>query len=246
MRRPTILLVLLFAGLGVFSRAQEHAAPAKPAGTAENPTAPAHAGGPEVEHAKPEAGGHEGKEAGGEDVEEAMKQSASVKWLGEKLGITDPRTAYWVFVAINFLVVAGFIGMLLKAKLPAAFRDRRATIQKRLEEARAASADASARLAEIESRLGRMDTEVAALRASAAEQSRAEAERFRASTEEERKKVVAAAEQEIAAAAGNARRELKHFAAELAVALAEKKIVVDETTDRALVRDFTRSVDGSN
>ena len=46
------------------------------------------------------------------------------------------------------------------------------------------------------------------------------------------------AEQEIASAAGSARRELRNYAAELAVSLAEKKIKVDSATDRELVRDF--------
>ena len=47
------------------------------------------------------------------------------------------------------------------------------------------------------------------------------------------------AEQEIAAAARLARGELKSYAAELAVSLAEKKIEVSAATDRALVREFT-------
>ncbi len=44
-----------------------------------------------------------------------------------------------------------------------------------------------------------------------------------------------AAEQEIAAASRVAQRDLKSFAAGLAVDLAEKKIHVDDATDKALV-----------
>ena len=50
---------------------------------------------------------------------------------------------------------------------------------------------------------------------------------------------MASAEQEIDMAANTARRELKSYAAKLAVELAEKKIRVDKDTDQALVREFT-------
>jgi F-type H+-transporting ATPase subunit b len=63
--------------------------------------------------------------------------------------------------------------------------------------------------------------------------------RVQAEVEEERRSIVTAAEQEITAAAGAARRELKAYAAELAVNLAEKKIKVSRDTDQMLVREFT-------
>ncbi len=47
-----------------------------------------------------------------------------------------------------------------------------------------------------------------------------------------------AAETEITAIARNARRELKGYAASLAVDLAARRIRVDEPTDHALVREF--------
>ena len=50
--------------------------------------------------------------------------------------------------------------------------------------------------------------------------------------------MIETAESEIAAAAKSARRELKIYAAELAVELAKKNIKVDPQTDAALVRDF--------
>jgi F-type H+-transporting ATPase subunit b len=60
-----------------------------------------------------------------------------------------------------------------------------------------------------------------------------------AGAEEERRRIVAAAEQEIAMAANAARRDLKSYAAELAVDLAAKKIQVGKDADQALVREFT-------
>ena len=66
----------------------------------------------------------------------------------------------------------------------------------------------------------------------------AEEARIRQAAEEDKHKVVQAAETEIAAIARNARRELKSYAASLAVDLASRKIRVDEPTDQALVREF--------
>jgi len=49
---------------------------------------------------------------------------------------------------------------------------------------------------------------------------------------------VESAGQEVEAAARLAQRDLKAYAAELAVSLAEKRIQVDAATDRALVESF--------
>ena len=50
------------------------------------------------------------------------------------------------------------------------------------------------------------------------------------------------AEQEIMAAAKLARRELKAFAADMAVTLAKKQIRVDPSTDQGLMRSFTEQL----
>ena len=52
------------------------------------------------------------------------------------------------------------------------------------------------------------------------------------------------AQTEIEALSNNARRELKAYAADLAVALAEKRIKVDAATDQQLVRSFTDQLAG--
>ena len=67
-----------------------------------------------------------------------------------------------------------------------------------------------------------------------------------AATEEEKRKIVQSAEQEIAAASNAARRDLKQYTAELAVSLAEKKIAVNEATDKILVGDFSARLADSN
>lgn len=186
----------------------------------------------------------EGKEAGhgGEEDEEAQfKYSASVQWLASKTGM-DKKTAYWVFLSLNFAVVAGFIVWAFRKSAPIQFRERTASIKKQLEEARAASEDANRRLAEVEERLARLDSEIAELRSQAERDSAAEEQRLRAQAEEDRQKIVTQAEQEIASAAKLARGELKRYVAELAVTLAEQKAHVTPQTDQALVHSFVEKL----
>jgi F-type H+-transporting ATPase subunit b len=165
-----------------------------------------------------------------------------VKKFGSLIGIKDAKTAYWVFTFLNFAILAIAIIIPAKKALPGMFRSRNASIQKSIEDARKASAEAHARLSAIQERLGRLDAEIAAIRSTAEEQGRAEEQRLLAVTEEEKKKILRSAEQEIASASATAQRELKQFAAELAVSLAEKKISVSESADRNLVREFTQSL----
>jgi F-type H+-transporting ATPase subunit b len=187
------------------------------------------------------AEGAKSKESESTDEEAKFKESASVKKLAGWLGITNNQ-AWWLSVLINFGIILAAILYAAKSRLPGMFRDRTSAIQKGMEEARRASAESSARLADIESRLGKLDSEIAAMRASAEQEAKAEEERLRVATEDEKKKILLAADQEIAAAANLARRQLKQFAAELAVSLAEKRINVNDAADKILVRDFTRNL----
>jgi F-type H+-transporting ATPase subunit b len=180
------------------------------------------------------------REAAGEeeDQSEQFKNSASVQLLARLTGMT-PRHAYWLAVLVNFAVIAAFIGWIARSRLPGVLRNRTTSIQKAMEEARRASQEANARLAQIEARLAKLDVEIGAMRAATDRDAAEEEARLRAAADEDVRKVVAAAEQEIAAAAKSARRDLKAFAADLAVSLAERKIRVDRATDQALVQNFS-------
>jgi len=107
-----------------------------------------------------------------------------------------------------------------------------------MQEAQKASAEARSRLAEIEARLAKLDTEIATMRDAAEKEAAAEEARIKAAAEEDARKIVQSAEQEIASAIKTARRELTAFAADLAVALAQKQIHVDASTDQAIVQNF--------
>jgi F-type H+-transporting ATPase subunit b len=170
-----------------------------------------------------------------------VKQAGAIKWVAKVTGLSLDH-AYWLCFGINFAIIFFFIVTFMRKKLPGFFKGRTAAIQKGIEEARKMSDEARARLAEVEARLSRLDADIAAMRSEAEQNARAEEQRLQASNEEERKRIVTSAEQEITMAANAARRDLKGYAARLAVDLAEKKIRVDQNADQALVREFTASL----
>jgi len=180
-----------------------------------------------------------------EDPTAQFKHSASVRLLSRITGLSTDN-AYWLAVVLNFAIVVGAIWWFSKKNLPAMFRNRTASIQKSLEEARRASEDANKRLSEIESRLSRLDQEISGMRAMSEKEAAAEEERIKAGTAEESRRIVESAQQEIAAATKAARRELIAHAADLAVTLASKQIKVDATTDQALVRRFAQQLSGDD
>ena len=190
-----------------------------------------------------EASGKEssGQETPNEDQTEQFKHSASIRLLAKITGLSLDG-AYWLAVLLNFAIVAGVIAWFSRKNLPAMFRNRTASIQQSLEEARRASEEANRRLSEIESRLGRLDEEISQMRAASEKEAAAEEERIRAAAAEDARRISASVEQEIAIAVKAARRELTVYAADLAVSLASKQIHVDTPTDQALVRRFAQQL----
>ena len=176
-----------------------------------------------------------------EDETAQFKHSASVQLIARITGLSLDG-AYWLAVLLNFAIVAGLIAWAAKKNLPAVFRNRTASIQKSLEEARKASEDANRRLADIESRLGHLDDEIHQMRAASEKEAATEEERIKVSAAEEGRRISESAGQEIAAVVKNARRELTAYAADLAVTLATKQIHVDTPTDQALVRRFAEQI----
>jgi len=176
-----------------------------------------------------------------DDTTSQLKHSASVRLISRVTGL-DLEASYWLAMVVNFAIVVAVIVWLAKKNVPAMFRNRTAMIQKGIEEARRASQEANRRLEEIESRLSRLDSELGGMRASAETEAAAEEQRIQAAAEEDARRIVETAEQEITAALRSARRELKGYAADLAVSLAEKQIHVDATKDQELVRNFARQL----
>ena len=190
---------------------------------------------------------HESREAAGEEKDEMdeFKHSSSVGLISRITGL-NLQQSYWLCLILNFAVIAGVILWAGRKYLPGVLRDRTAAIQKAMQEAQKASAEARHQLAEIEARLQKLDVEIGAMRDSAEKEGAAEEARIQAAAEEDARKIVASAEQEIAAAAKAARRQLTAHAADLAVALAQKQIHVDAATDQALVRNFSSQLGSTN
>lgn len=235
---PWLLAVVLACVLGsatVF-HAQESAKPAQPGhdATQSNNDQGTGVG---AELAK------ETREAAGEDEASTFKKSSAVQWLAKLTGGNVDR-AYWLAVLLNFVVVFLVLFWAAKKYLPGAFRARTESIQRAMEEARRASEDANRRLSEIELRLSKLGDEIKAMTATADREIGEEEARSKAVAEEETRRIVEAAEQEIDAAAKTARRDLTQYAADLAVTLAQRQIHVDESTDQALVRQFTNRIAG--
>jgi F-type H+-transporting ATPase subunit b len=191
----------------------------------------------------------ETREAAGEDKEEkdkaSFRQSASVRFIANKLGINTETASFLCFL-FNFGVIVGILIWATRKHLPRAFRARTAAIQKAMQEAQKASEEARRRLAEVESRLMRLDGEIGMMRNAAEKEAAAEESRIRAAAEEDARKMLESAQQEIAATAKAARRGLTAYAAELAVGLAQKQIRVDAATDQALVRNFAGQLGASS
>lgn len=126
--------------------------------------------------------------------------------------------------AANFVLLAAGLGYLIHKKGVALFAGRRRQIQQAIQEAARMKAEAEARAAELEQRLAGLASEVEALRSNARQETAAEAERARARLEQEVEKIQAQAQREIASAAQAARQELRGYAADLAVELAEQQL----------------------
>jgi len=187
----------------------------------------------------------ETREAAGEEDETAQfKQSASVRLLSKLTG-GNLQHAYWLAMLLNFLAIAAVLVWAGRKYLPGMFRDRTASIQRAMEEARRASEDANRRLSEIESRLAKLGDEISAMKAAGEQDMAAEEARIKAAADEDARKIVESAEQEIAAAAKAARRDLTAYAADLAIGLAKKQIHVDAGTDASLVRNFVDKLTGA-
>lgn len=174
---------------------------------------------------------------------EEYRHSSVVQAIAHKLGLKTETTAQ-IFEDINSgaLLLAIFIG--IWKVLPKMFRQRSETLQKELTLAQAATEDANRRLVEVEARLSRLGGEIDAIRQQAEKDSAEDEKRIRAALESERERIIASAEQEIGALQSAAQRDLKKFAADLAVDHALRKLQLTTDADRALVKEFGKTLSG--
>jgi F-type H+-transporting ATPase subunit b len=246
----TLLAFLSLVPARTFAYAQEQPAAQPPAQTSVEPAKEATQPAPEHPEQKTIGGelAKETRESTGADEEEEysnLKHASAIQWLARKTGLSVHH-AHMLALSLNFAVIVVLVFWAVRKSVPGMLRNRSASIQRALEEARAASQDANRRLADIENRLRQLDVEIGRMQATAEKEAEAEEGRIQQAAEDDIRKVVLAAEQEIATAAKQARRELSTHTANLAIALARQQINVDSNTDQVLVRTFASKLASQN
>ncbi|MGB9408276.1 MAG: ATP synthase F0 subunit B [Terracidiphilus sp.] len=173
--------------------------------------------------------------------EDAYLHSPAVKSIARMLHLSL-QTADNLFMGINFAIIVFGIGIPLFRWLPRFLRNRSETVRADIESARKATEDAGARLSAIEAKLSGLDGEIAQIRAQVEAESLEDEARIKSTITEESARIVAAAEQEVDASAAQARRGLRHFAADLAIGQAARQLVFTPETDQALIAEFLSNV----
>lgn len=151
-----------------------------------------------------------------------------------------------IFELINLAIIALAVGIPLFRFMPKFLRNRAEKIRTDIDSARKMTEDANSRLSAIEAKLSGLGDEIAKFRAEVEHDSQQDEARIKAALEEESARIVTAAEQEIGVAAAQARRGLRHFAAELAIEQAGKQLVLTPEIDSALIAEFVSDVSRKN
>jgi F-type H+-transporting ATPase subunit b len=140
----------------------------------------------------------------------------------------------------NFLILAGGLGYLIRKTVPPLFQKQSADIQSALAEAAKIKQEAAAYAAGIEARLGNLQSEIESLRVSAHTDMTAESERIRRETEHHLQRIREQTAQEIELMTRAAKDELRKYAAELAIGLAEERIRfrMNPDTQQSLAEGF--------
>jgi len=171
-------------------------------------------------------------------------EMAAGKEAASHEGASEP-SPIWAWA--NFAILAGALGYLIVKKGGPWFAERSFAIRKGIAEAEEIRRGAEARAAEVDRRLAGLQTEINELRTNAQREQAAEGERIRQQTAADLARIQDHAAREIDAAGKTARLDLKRYAAQLAIDLAEQKIRRQMTPEvqAALVERFGRDLDQS-
>lgn len=140
---------------------------------------------------------------------------------------------------INFAIFVIGIGFVLYKPVTQGLQARTQAIQDDLQKANREMEAAQAKIKQLESRLGNLDQEIADIRTQAEHDAKAERERIVQTAKEDAERLRAMARLEIEGAYKAARTQLKAFAAQQAVELAEnliRKEIKDDDRDRLVTR----------
>ncbi|MGA9585448.1 MAG: ATP synthase F0 subunit B [Terracidiphilus sp.] len=179
-----------------------------------------------------------------EEQENDQYRHASVVQSLARFMHVDVETAARTFEIFNVSVVVLGIVIPLVRIMPKLMRKRSEKIRADIDAARKTTEDANTRLSAVEAKLASLDQDISKFRAEVEQQIAQDEQRAKAALEEESARIVASAEQEIGVAAAQAKRSLRHFAADLAIDQAVKKLVLTPETDRALIAEFVSDTSG--
>jgi len=193
-----------------------------------------------------------------------LRQAALFGLLGICLaGFTSPRIAWaqgsepaakeknseppheMLYKVINFVILVGALGYVLRKPLAEFLSSRSASIQKSLDEGRKALESSQARLKAVEEKLRGLEAEIAAFKVSAAQEMEAERQRLQQSSAEEAARILESARAQTDIAVRGAKLDLKNYAAQKAVTLAEELIRarLDDSGRKRLVTQFVANLE---
>lgn len=235
------LRLLRFGLLGLLAAGMLLPAVVATAQTQGTQPAPLTAQGPKPEPGKAPAG-MPGEQANSEENQingflHAPAVKATARFLHLSLNATDN-----IFLGINYAIIFLVILVPLGRFMPKVIRKRTQNLRHNLESARKLTEEATARLNAVEAQLAKLGDEIDRFRNEVEADLKSDEARIKGTIEEESARIVAMAEQEISLATVQARRELRKFAAELAVEHAAKQMALSPEADRALVAEFAENI----
>jgi len=156
-----------------------------------------------------------------------------------------PGFELWKFV--NLAIFVAVMLFILRRRTSEAFRARRENIKRELSRAREERDAALAKLKEVEERLAHLNTEVAAIHEQHVQEAAEERARIAKSTETEIAKLSEQATREIENAGKIAKKELRRFAAEESVRMAEQMIrrEMKPEDDARLIKENIEEIGGA-
>jgi F0F1-type ATP synthase membrane subunit b/b' len=124
----------------------------------------------------------------------------------------------------NFAILAVGLGYLIGKNVPPLFRKQSDEIHQAMAEAAKIKQEAAAYAASVEARLANLQREIESLRQTAHSETMAEGARLRGDTDRHLQRIQEQSVQEIALMTRGAKAELRKYASELAIGLAEQRV----------------------
>jgi F-type H+-transporting ATPase subunit b len=145
----------------------------------------------------------------------------------------------------NFVLLALALAYMIGKIFPPLFKSRSAEIQQGIAEAQKIRQDAEQRAAAVEAKTRTLAADIERFRAESKIEMQQEAARIRQETADQIARLEHKAQEDIEASGKTARRELKSYAAKLALDLAEQRVRarLDAPAEKSLVDGFIHSLE---